>query len=518
MVADAPPAVPPLAPEGSLSPTEAAFDRRRRKVGLALGPLAFAAVWLAPFAGLEPAAHRVAAIAVWVVLWWVTEAVPIPVTSLLVPILMVLLRVASPREALAPFADPVIYLFLGSFVLARAMSHHRLDRRLAFRILASPLVGASTRRLVAAFAVLATGLSMWLSNSATTAMLYPIALGVLATLSRQLEEQQGRAVDLTRLRFGTALMLACAYGASIGGVATPVGSPPNLIALGQLETLAGVRVPFFHWMILGVAVTACMLGALILTLRVLLPPEVAAIPGGTAFIAAERDRLGPLSRGERNVLAVFGLTVFLWVLPGLVALSGGGDAPGKTLAALLPESVVALLAVVLLFALPVDRRQWQPTLPWKEAVQVDWGTLLLFGGGLSLGGAMFETGLAEAVGHGLVGLTGASSTVALTLVFSVVAVFLTEVTSNTATATMMVPLAVAAARAAGADAIAPALGCAVGCSMAFMLPVATPPNAIVYGSGYVPITTMARVGLLLNLAAVVLIPALVLLLGRLVLP
>jgi sodium-dependent dicarboxylate transporter 2/3/5 len=483
---------------------------------LLLGPVAFLVVLLMPIGGLAPDAHRLAAVVVWIVTWWVTEPVPIPVTALLVPVLLVVLRIATVRDALAPFGDPVIYLFLGSFVLAAAMSRHGLDRRLAFRILASPLVGSSTHRLVAAFAVLATGLSMWLSNTATTAMLYPIALGVLAALSRLLEREQGRPVDLTRLRFGAALMLACAYGASIGGVATPVGSPPNLIALGQLETLAATRIPFFHWMLLGVPVTAVMLLVLLVVLRVLLPPEVRTIPGGTSFIAEERARLGPLTRGERNVVAVFALTVFLWVLPGLVGLAGGEGGLASTLADLLPESVVALGAVLLLFLLPVDWRQRQFTLTWGEAVRVDWGTLLLFGGGLSLGGAMFKTGLAASFGRALTTATGADSVVALAFLFTTVGILLTELTSNTATATMLVPLAVASARAVGVDPVAPALACALGCSMAFMLPVATPPNAIVYGSGCVAITTMVRVGSRLVVAAALLIPLVVLLLAGVV--
>lgn len=505
-------------PAGALSPAEAAFERRRRTLGLFLGPFAFAVVLLAPLGHLAPEAHRLAAVVAWVVTWWVTEPVPIPVTALLVPALLVVLRVEPVKDALAPFGDPVIFLFLGSFVLAGAMSRHGLDRRLAYRLLASPLVGSSTHRLVAAFALLAAGLSMWLSNSATTAMLYPIALGVLAALSRLLERQDGRPVDLTRLRFGSALMLACAYGASVGGIATPVGSPPNLIALGQLETLAGTKIQFFNWMLLGLPVTAAMLVVLLLVLRVLLPPELRTIPGGTAFIAEERARLGPLTRGERNVVAVFALTVSLWVLPGLAALLAGPDGFAGALAELLPESVVALVAVALLFLLPVDWKQRQFTLTWEEAVRVDWGTLLLFGGGLALGGAMFETGLAAALGHALTAATGADSAIALAFLFTVVAVFLTELTSNTATATMLVPLAVASARAVGVDPLAPALACALGCSMAFMLPVATPPNAIVYGSGCVTIPTMVRVGLRLNLAAVALIPPVVLLLVRFVAP
>jgi len=225
-------------------------------------------------------------------------------------------------------------------------------------------------------------------------------------------------------------------------------------------------------------------------------------------------RLGPLSRGERNVLVAFLLAVLGWVGPGIVtAVLGAGHPVSTRLGELLPESVVALVAAVLLFALPTKWAERRFTLTWHDAGSIDWGTLLLFGGGLSLGGAMFSTGLASALGNALTGATGARSLVALTVLFSVFAIYFTEVTSNTATATMLVPLAIAAAQAAGVDPVPPAVGCALGCSMAFMLPVATPPNAIVYGSGQIPIMRMVRAGFWLNLTACVVIPTLALLLA-----
>jgi len=509
---------PEASPTGAaLSPAEVTFDRRRRTLGLVLGPTSFLLVLALPLAELQPPAHRLAAVLVWAVVWWVSEAVPIPVTALLGPTLMVVLGIAPVKEAMVGFGDPVLFLFLGSFTLAAAMSRHGLDRRLAYRLLASRLAGSSATATIAAFAVLSTVLSMWISNTATTAMLCPIALGVLAAISRLLEQATGKPVDAARLRFGAALLLASAYGASIGGVATPVGTPPNLIALGQLATLAGVKIPFFHWMVIGLPIALAMLVVLIVVLRLALPPELGVIPGGTAFIAAELARLGRPGRGERNVMVAFALAVTLWVLPGIVALIAGTDsALCKGLSALLPESVVALVAVVLLFVLPVDWAERRFTLSWAEAVQIDWGTLLLFGGGLSLGAAMFSTGLAHSLGNALTSITGAHSTLALTYVFTVTGILLTELTSNTAVTTMLVPLAIAAAQAAGVDPVAPGVGCALGCSMAFMLPVATPPNAIVYGTGCVPITTMIRVGCWLVAAAALLIPPAVVLLVRLV--
>ena len=500
----------------TLSPAELTFERRRRTVGLFLGPLLFLLLLLFPVSVPDPRAARLAAILAWVLTWWITEAVPIPVTALLGPALAVLSGVGPVREMFAPFGDPVIFLFLGSFVIAEAMSVHGLDRRLAYGILDRRWVGSSSTRILIAFVVITAALSMWLSNTATTAMMYPIAMGVLAALSRLLARGDGTPANLQKMRFGTALLLVCAYASSIGGVGTPVGTPPNLIALGQLAELTGTRIPFFQWMTLAVPIMVAMLIFAVLYFRFAFPPEVRSIAGSAEFIAGERARLGSWSAGERNVLAAFLVTASLWVLPGVAAILLGTDSPtSKALVTLLPEGVVALLGAALLFVLPVNWKERRFTASWSDVVRIDWGTLLLFGGGLALGGAMFRTGLADAVGHALTSVTGARSLVALTFLFSVFSIYFTEVTSNTATATMLVPLAIAAARAAGVSPIEPAVGCAIGCSMAFMLPVATPPNAIIYGSGCVPITKMVRAGFWFNIAASIIVPTGVLIMCRL---
>jgi len=490
-----------------LSEAELRFERRRRTVGLVLGPLAFLTLMILPPGGLAPGAARLTAVLAWVLTWWITEAVPIPITALLGPALAVLCGVGGAKEMFAPFGDPVIFLFLGSFVIAEAMSVHGLDRRIAYAILNRRWVGSSSTRILLAFVGITAGLSMWLSNTATTAMMYPIAMGVLAALSRLLKRGDGTPSNLQEMRFGTALMLVCAYGSSIGGVGTPVGTPPNLIALGQLAELTGTRIPFFQWMAIALPIVGVMLVFAVLYFRFAFPPEVGKIEGSAEFIAEERGRLGPWKAGERNVLVAFLITASLWVLPGVAGIVLGADSPTtRALTNLLPEGVVALLGAALLFVLPVSWRERRFTASWTDVSRIDWGTLLLFGGGLALGGAMFKTGLADTVGHALTGLTGARSLVALTFLFSVFAIYFTEVTSNTATATMLVPLAIAAAKAAGVSPVEPAIACAIGCSMAFMLPVATPPNAIVYGSGFVPITKMVRVGFWFNIAASLIVP------------
>jgi sodium-dependent dicarboxylate transporter 2/3/5 len=490
-----------------LSEAELRFEKRRRTVGLVLGPLAFLALMIVPPAGLAPSAARLTAVLAWVLIWWITEAVPIPITALLGPGLGVACGVGGAGEMFAPFGDPIIFLFLGSFVIAEAMFATGLDRRMAYGILSRRWVGSSATRILVAVTAITAGLSMWLSNTATAAMMYPIGMSILLAMSRLLERARGEKVDLTRLKYGTALMLVIAYAASIGGIGTPVGTPPNLIALGQLETLAHIRISFFQWMLLGVPVMLVMVAVLVGYMRWALPPEVNVISGSREYITTERAALGPLTVGERNVLLAFGLTVALWVLPGVLALfAGSGSALAKTIQVSLPEGVVALFGAGLLFILPVSWKERRFTMTWNQAVRIDWGTLMLFGGGLSLGAAMFRTGLAAAVGHGLVELTGARSLAALTYLFTFVAIVLTETTSNTAAATMVCPLAIAAAQAAGVSPVPPTVAAALGASMAFMLPVSTPPNAIVYGSGCVPITAMLRHGALLDLVSFVVAP------------
>lgn len=497
--------------EGVLSPAELRFERARRSVGLVAGPLAFALLLLLPPPVPRVEAARLVAILAWVLIWWVSEAVPIPVTALLGPALAVVCGVGSAAEMFAPFGDPVVLFFLGSFVIAEAMAASGLDRRFAFAILRRPAVGASPQRLLVGFAAITALLSAWLNNTATTAMLYPIALSVLGALTRG-----AAGVDPRRLRFGTSLMLALAWSASIGGIATPVGTAPNLITLGQLEGLAGVRIPFFQWMLVAVPIAVAMLGILVLYLRWALPADVPDTSRGRAALAEEAAEVGALSRAERNVLLAFCATVSGWVLPGVLAVVLGADAElVRTAQRILPESVVAILGASLLFVLPVDWRARRFTIAWSEAARIDWGTLLLFGGGLALGGAMFRTGLAQALGEGLVAWTGSDSLVALTFLFAWVALVMTETTSNTATATMLAPLAIAAAQAAGVSPIPPAVAVALASSMAFMLPVSTPPNAIVYGSGCIPITAMLRHGSVLDLAAAIVVPSGVLLSCRL---
>jgi sodium-dependent dicarboxylate transporter 2/3/5 len=485
---------------------EERFEFWRQSVSLYLGPLLGLVLWLVPMPGLSSPAHALAAIVGWVVVWWIGEPVPIPVSALLGAVLCVLCGVADARTVLAPFAEPTIFLFLGSFVLARAMSVHALDRRFAFGILSLGWVGERTWRILFAYGAITAFLSMWISNTATTAMMYPIGIGIVGAMAEMMARQGGAKTDPSRFRFGTAMMLMAAYASSTGGIGTPVGTPPNLIGIAMIEKFAKVKIPFFHWMLFAVPLLMAMYLLLFLLLYFLHKPEMPAIAGCRQYVRRELAKLGPWSRGQKNTLAAFLVTVCLWVIPGFLAVIRGSSAPlSRWYGRHLPEAIAALIGASLLFLLPVDRKKREFTITWRQAVDIDWGTLLLFGGGLSLGGLMFSTGLADHLGQALLRLSGASSLWTITFTAVFIAILASEVTSNTAAANMVVPVIISLALAAGINPVPPALGATLGCSWGFMLPVSTPPNAIVYGSGLVPITRMIRAGILFDLCGGLLI-------------
>jgi sodium-dependent dicarboxylate transporter 2/3/5 len=479
------------------SPAEERFNRRRRAAGLFLGPLAFVVVLVLPMATVSPPAHRLAAIVTMVGVLWITEALPLAVTAMLGPVLAVALWIAPAKVAFAPFADPIIFLFIGSFMLAEAMFVHGLDRRIAFAALASRAVGASPVRLVVVYAAVGAAISMFVSNMATSAMMFPIGLAIITYLV-QPQSGLGKSAE----GFALAVMLLTSFAPTVGGMATPVGTPPNLIGIGMLERHAGYRIPFFGWMAVGLPIVIVLFAYLISHFSVTCLRGSSVGAGSRDMVVEELDKLGPLSRGQRNVALAFSLTVLLWIAPGLFAIAGLGGSPfGRAYAEVMPEGVAAMVGAILLFLLPVDWRSRRFTLSWGEAVRIDWGVILLYGGGLALGELVFSTGLAEAIGRGLIAWLPVQTSFTLTVLFAGFAILLSEFTSNTASATLIVPIAIAVAQAAGIRPIEPALAATFGSSMGCVLPVSTAPNALVYSSGYVPITAMMRHGLALDLAA-----------------
>jgi len=469
-----------------------------RTVGLVLGPLVCGALLAfdAP-AGMTGPAWRVAGIALWMAIWWSTEALPVPATALLPVIAFPLLDIAAITEAAAPFAHPLIFLFLGGFLIAAGLQRWNLHRRMALALICR--IGAQPARLVAGFMAATAFLSMWVSNTATTMLMLPIALSVIGTMTIG----DARANDI-RANFARALLLGVAYGASIGGLATLIGTPPNALLAAFAAEAYGIEIGFARWMAIGLPLMLVLgpLTWLILTRVVFpLPRE-----GGRrdqariAPIAAARRALGPLTGPELRVGLVFGAMVALWLAQPLAATLPGLEA--------LSDSAIAIAGGLALFVLPSGRLGGGRLLAWRDAAALPWGTLILFGGGLSLADAASATGLAAWIGQSLQTLADWPFPLLILAVVTVI-VFLTELTSNTATAATFLPLMGALAIAADEPPLALMAPAALAASAAFMLPVATPPNAIVFGSGEIAMADMIRAGLWLNAIAILAIGLLV---------
>ncbi|HET9425534.1 MAG TPA: DASS family sodium-coupled anion symporter [Gemmatimonadaceae bacterium] len=496
-----------VVPREVLSPGELAFERYRRWFGLIGAPVAFVGMLAAPLPGLSAPAHRLAAILLTVVILWISEVLPMPVTALLGAVAAVVMRVAPAKDVLAPFADPLIFLFIGAFILARAIFLHGLDRRFAYAVLSLRWVGARPSRILFAFGAVTAIMSAWISNTATTAMMFGIGMSILAFFFEQ--KEGAPKIDP---RYATGLMLMTTFAASVGGLATPVGTPPNVIGLGFIRELVGVEIPFFRWMTIGVPIVAVLFVVMFAILNKFCPSGVTELTGSTGMIATRRASLGRWTTAQRSVALASGLTVLLWVVPGIIAVFMGERSPlYVSVSRSIPEGVAALAGAVLLFMLPGN--DGERAITWNEASRIDWGVVLLYGGGFALGVLSFQTGLAEAMGRGLTGLLPISGEFGLLVASVLIAVLLSETTSNTASANMVVPVVISIATASGIDPLVPALGATFAASLGFMLPVSTPCNAIVYGSGYVPLSRMIRYGLLLDLAGIVVVIVVVWLAG-----
>ena len=470
---------------------------RAKRLGLFIGGAVLIVMLLAPPpSGLNAAGWRTAAVALLMAVWWVTEAIPIPATALLPLALFPTLGVLDAGDAAAPYANDLIYLFMGGFLLAVTMERWGLHKRIALRIMA--WVGTSPNRLVLGFMLATAFLSMWISNTATAAMMLPIALAVGEMFRPQ--DHEGP------YDFGIALMLGVAFAASIGGIATLIGTPPNAVLAGAVSEIFHRQIGFLQWMAVGVPVAAVMLPLawIVLTRFMYRPGKLSG--DAAAIIAGERAKLGAAGRGERLTGVVFGLTAAAWVLRSPKTF-GSVTIPGiQSWAPFVSDSTIAIAAAMALFLLPVDLKRGEFVLDWKTARRIPWGVLVLFGGGLSLARAMDRSGLAAWIGGAVAGLGTIPTVLIIAFVVALFAL-LTEFTSNTATATMAMPIMAGAAMGLGVEPVMLMTSAALATSMAFMLPVATPPNAIVFSSGYLTVPQMFKAGIVLDIVAVGVITA-----------
>jgi sodium-dependent dicarboxylate transporter 2/3/5 len=479
------------------SGAEAKFEKGRRLVGWFLAPAVFLLFFFLPL-DMPGAQQSLAAVLLGVVVLWICEPIPIPIGGLIGVSAIILLGVAPSDDVLAPFGSTTIFTFIGAFILAQAMLKHGVAQRIAFFVLGLPGVGRSTIRTIIAFGAITCILSAFVSNTATVAMLMPTALGILTVIAKLMQDQRVVKPDFDpmTLRVGAALMLMLAYGASVGGLLTPVGSPPNLIGRGLIEEATGERIAFGQWMLTALPICLLMFVILAVVLLLVNKPEVRRIQGVEEYIRAKRAEQGPMSRAEKNTVIAFGVTVALWLVPAVVGLVSGTSSDAYTLVDdRLNEGVAAVIGAALLFILPVNWSKQQATMTWKDAGQIDWGTILLFGTGIIFGAMLSATGLAETIGEGAADTFGITSTFALTAFAVVLAIIISETTSNTASAAVVVPIIIPLAVASGIDPFVPALAATFAASLGFMLPVSTPQNAIVYGTGCVPMTRMIRSGI-----------------------
>jgi len=417
---------------------------------------------------------------------WISEAIPMPATALLIAIGVCVLGVAPAPEVFSVFADPLLFLFIGSFMLAEAMRVHGLDRRFAHGILRTPWVRAKASRMIFVYCCISFLISMWVSNTATTAMLYPIGLSILSIFDED-----------DRKSLAPLVLLMTSFGASIGGISTPVGTPPNLIGIGFLRELAKESIGFGKWMSMAFPISLVTFLFIYFAMRRFYSQKALDQPMPELSLP---DRDPEQRRAQNNVAFAFGVTVFLWLLPGFVRLFGGN---AKWMEARFSESVVAVIGALLLFLLPVDWKRRKFTMTWSQAQNINWGIILLFGGGLVLGKFLFKSGVAKYLGDSLSAMYPFHSEFMYILLFTILAVFISEFTSNTASANLILPICVAVCQSAGIHPLRPAIAATIASSLGFMLPVSTAPNAIVYGSGMIPIRTMIRYGVLLDLSGAI---------------
>jgi sodium-dependent dicarboxylate transporter 2/3/5 len=461
-------------------------------IGLLLGPIGFLTVILSPApAGLSPAGWTTAALGLWMAIWWATEALPLFATALLPLVILPLFGVASMRAAAEPFANPVVFLLLGGFLIGLAVQRWNLHRRIAFHIVLR--VGGRPRNLIGGVMLATAAISMWISNTATTIMMLPIALSlVLVVLPRP------GAAGRDGTNFSAAMVLGVAYASSIGGMATLIGSPPNALAASYLQQSFNIEVTFAGWMVVALPIAAVMLVlAYLLLTRAVLPFSADFADTRNDVVADMLAEMGPISAPEKRVAAVFITVALAWILYPVVAPWIGLD---------LTDTGIAIAGAVVLFAIPADWRKRIFLLHWATARNMPWEILILFGGGLSLAEAIDTSGLAAWMGAGLSFLHGAHLMLVVGVI-SLLLVYMTELMSNTATAAAFLPVAGSLALASGVDPLWVGVAVALAASSAYMLPVATLPNAIVFGTGYVSLAQMIRAGFWLSLIGAFVITA-----------
>jgi len=465
----------------------------QKRLGLVIGPLLFLIILLlTPFEGLSEQGHAVLATTIWIALWWVTEAIPIAATALLPIVLFPLTGGMNLASTTASFGHKYVFLYLGGFLIAIGIEKWNLHRRIALTIIA--FIGSDIRKIILGFMIATAFLSMWISNTATSVMMLPIGLAII----KQLKDNPDTDED-ENLIFGKALMLGIAYSASIGGIATLIGTPPNLVLAGIIESTYGYEITFLEWFQFGLPVALLLLIFCWYYLtRIAYKFKQVDFPGGLKEIQRLKSNLGIISKEERRVGFVFVLAALCWISRSFILQP---FFPG------IDDTIIAILFGITLFIIP-SKNNKEPLLNWKDTLNLPWGIILLFGGGMALAKAFDESGLALWLGNLMTEFGGFPFFILLFLLITAVN-FLTEITSNLATTAMLLPVLAPLALEVGVHPFGLMVGAAVAASCAYMLPVATPPNAVVFGSGYLRIPDMVSKGIVLNLFSILVISIMV---------
>ncbi|MFT5617527.1 MAG: sodium-dependent dicarboxylate transporter 2/3/5 [Arenicella sp.] len=465
----------------------------QKQIGLFLGPALFILLLsIDTIEPLKPEAQKVLAVASWMLVWWMTEAVNISVTALLPMLLLPLLNIEGLgiSEVTAPFSNKIIYLFMGGFVIAIAMEKWKLHLRIALNIVS--LTGTNANGIILGFMLATAFLSMWISNTATTVMMLPIALSIIQILTERSEKETQLDSKKVKL-FALSMMLAIAYAANIGGVATIIGTPPNTVFAGFMEK-QGIQIDFLQWMLLGVPFSAVMLIITFLMLtKVLYPNKLGNFSGAEQLIKNEKIKLGKISNSERKVLIVFVCTALAWITRKYI----NGLFPTLNLS----DTGIAMLGAITLFVIPTKFSEGKFILGWEDMKKLPWGILILFGGGLSLASAMANTGIIDLIGN-YISERNTWETIWIILAVTATVLFMTELMSNVALITIFLPVIAGISVGLGENILWFAIPATIASSCAFMLPMATPPNAIVFASEKVKISEMAKAGFWLNLISV----------------
>jgi len=467
------------------------FFAKTKLAGLVLGPVLFLVLSSLLPTSLSYKAIIILSLGAWMVIWWATEAIPIPATALLPMILFPLFSVSTVKDASAPYGDPVIFLFMGGFILALGLEKYNLHTRIALNLIR--LTGTSGNGIILGFMLATALISMWISNTATAVMMLPIANSVTNLLAKEMGKQD----DPRFKKFATGLMLGIAYAASIGGLATIIGTPPNVVMVGYMKRFYNLDVSFSSWMIVGIPLMVAILGGcyFIIT-RVLYRNHLPAIEGSAKLIENKLTELGKISKAEKLVMLIFSITCFFWIfrqnINGFI---------GKNL---LDDTTIAMTGGIIMFLMPLNLKESKFVLDWTDMKNLPWGILLLFGGGLCLADGMADAGLVQLVGE-KISSQHAMGPVTLILLLSLISMGLTEVMSNVALTTIFVPVVFGIAEGFHISPILLAMPVTFAASCAFMMPVSTPPNAILFASGYIKMKEMMKTGLLLNLFSLVII-------------